>query len=157
MPGSKVVPTTGRTPRAAVALRLAGAPYADIADTLGYADANEARQAVELELAASSTDVEARDKLRMESAARLERLMRGVWAKAVDPSDPEHLPAVRVALTLVDRHIRLLGLDAPTEVVVHTPTTAEIDAWVAMMLRQRAGGEVIEGEVLEEQVLEVGS
>lgn len=140
--------TNGQRPRSAVALRLAGAPYGDIAEALGYASSHEARHAVEKELALASEDEQGRAVLRGEAAARLERLMRSVWSKAIDPNDPEHLPAVRVAMSLVDRHIRLLGLDAPTEVIVHTPTTTEIDAWVAEMLRMRAAGDVVEGEVL---------
>jgi len=110
---------------------------------------------VEQELALGSTDPEGRERLRQEAAARLERLMRSVWSKAVNPGDPEHLPAIRVALSLVDRHIRLLGLDSPQEIVVHNPTTQEIDAWVAEMLRQRATGEVVEGEVLLDTLNEI--
>jgi hypothetical protein len=72
-----------------------------------------------------------REQLRNEEAGRLERLLRSVWAKATDPMNPEHLPAVKVAVGIIDRHIRLHGLDAPSEVIVHTPTMTEIDQWVA--------------------------
>jgi hypothetical protein len=120
--------------RAGLALRLAGASYAEIADTLALADAAEARDLVCNELAARDVDPDERVALRAEEAARIERLLRGVWGKATNPHDPEHLPAARVALSMVDRHARLLGLDMPTEVVVYTPTTNEIETWVAEMV-----------------------
>lgn len=138
-----------RPSRAAVALRLAGASYAEVAETLGYADANAARVQVELELGNGANDPEGRARLREEASARLERLLRGVWQKAVNPTDPEHLPAVRTAMTLIDRHIRLHGLDAPTEVTVHNPTTTEIEAWVALMLaKQQETIDVEEADIL---------
>lgn len=132
-PGSSKGP--GRRERAghaAVALRLAGASYAEIAEALAFTDAKAARSAVENTLAATASE-HSRDQLRAEEAGRLERLLRGVWAKATNPDNPEHLPAAKVALAIIDRHVRLYGLDAPAEVVVHSPTAAEIDAWVAGM------------------------
>jgi hypothetical protein len=146
----QVVPE--RTGRAATALRLAGASYAEIAATLGLASPKSARDAVERDLAMRSDDTEDRARLRQEEAARIERLIRSVWTKATTPTDPEHLPAARVALAMVDRHARLLGLDMPTEVVVYTPTTTEIDQWVATMVAQSSTivGEVEEADVLAE-------
>lgn len=120
--------------RAGLALRLAGASYAEIADTLALGSAAEARDLVCNELAAAETDPEQRAALRAEEEARLLRLLRGVWGKATDPHHPEHLPAARLALAMTDRHARLLGLDMPTEVVVYTPTTTEIETWVAEMI-----------------------
>lgn len=139
-----------RTGRAAVALRLAGASFSEIADTLSMVDARAARDIVEGELANGEQDPQEREALRAEAGARIERLLRGLWQKATDPRDPEHLPAARMALSLVDRHIRLMGLDMPTEVVVYTPTTAEIDTWVAEMLTsaQTPFSEVVEADVL---------
>jgi hypothetical protein len=116
---------------AAVALRLAGASYSEIAETLGLASSGSARTIVESELANRSLDGSARDALRAEEAGRLERLLRSVWGKATDPRDSEHLPAVKVAVAIIDRHIRLFGVDAPSELIVHSPTMSEIDAWVA--------------------------
>lgn len=126
--------------RAGLALRLAGASYTEIADTLALASAAEARDLVCNELAAQDCDPEQRVALRAEEAARIERLLRGVWRKATTESDPEHLPAARVALAMVDRHARLLGLDMPTEVVVYTPTTTEIETWVAEMIATSSAG-----------------
>jgi transposase-like protein len=120
-----------RTGQAATALRLAGASYAEVAEALGLVDAVEARNIVERDLATRSGDEPARNALRAEEEARILRLLRSVWRKATNENDPEHLVAARVALAMVDRHAKLMGLDMPTEVVVYTPTTSEIDAWVA--------------------------
>lgn len=124
----------------AVALRLAGANYAEIAETLGYHDAAVAQAAVENHLAtiAAASTPEKREELRATEGARIERLLRSVWTKATTPRDPEHLPAVRTALALIDRRIKLYGLDAPTTIAVYSPTTSEIDAWVASMSAQQA-------------------
>lgn len=127
--------TPERTPakraNAAVALRLAGASFQEVADALEFVDARTARHAVEDALAASAGDAADRDTLRREAVGRLERLLRGTWAKATTPDHPEHIPAGKFALAVVDRIIRLQGLDAPSEVTIHTPTMREIDAWVA--------------------------
>jgi len=120
-----------KKPAAAAALRLAGASYGEIADALEYTDARSARHAVEDWLAVQAGDPATREQLRIEAVGRLERLLRGTWAKATTPDHPEHIPAGKFALAVIDRVIRLQGLDAPAEVVVHTPTMHEIDQWVA--------------------------
>lgn len=132
---------------AAVALRLAGATYTDVAKTLGYSSAVVARQAVERSLAATAGD-EDRAKMRLLESKRLERLLRSVWSRATDPSDAEHLPYVRAALALIDRHARLYGLDAPTQMVVYSPAQSEIEAWVAGMSRQVVAGLPLEADII---------
>ena len=134
--------------RAALTLRLAGASYSEIADTVGFKGEVQARAAVVNALSVMDADPEAVNNLRSVDSARIERLLRGVWQKATSPNDPEHLPAAKMALNLIDRHIRLHGLDAPQEVVVYNPTAAEIDAWVTKVVAD-GGYEVLEGEVLE--------
>lgn len=147
-----------RSGNAAVALRLAGASYTEIAEALAFADAKAARSAVENTLAATATE-HSREQLRAEEAGRLERLLRGVWAKATNPDHVEHLPAAKVALAIIDRHVRLHGLDAPAEVVVHSPTANEIDAWVAGMTAtsirdlRALEASVVDAEVIDEPLV----
>lgn len=127
-----------RTAAAALALRLAGAGYDDVADALGMDSALVARRAAESALAARATeDLDGRKRLRAECGARIERLLRSVWGKATDHDHPEHLVAVRVARELIDRHVRLYGLDAPAEVVIHNPTALEIEEWVSLVVAGR--------------------
>lgn len=148
--------TPGRRANAAVALRLSGASFAEIAVALEYASAREARHAVEAALAENHTDDMTRQQMRAEATGRLERMLRGVWQKATSPDDAEHLPAVKVAVSVIDRMIRLHGLDAPSEVVVHAPTAREIDEWVAKVtstgvddLRALEDPTIIDAEVIE--------
>jgi hypothetical protein len=121
---------------AAIALRTSGANYADIAETLGLADARAALQCITRELERQGmNDLDAKERLRAETAVQLDALLASVWIKAENPSDPEHITAVRTAVTVLDRRIRLLGLDAPSEVIVHTPTTTELEQWVAHLVK----------------------
>jgi len=120
---------------AAVQLRVQGTSYVDIAYTLGLSNARAALQLVTRELAAQAAeDGEDRDQLRRVESARLDELLVGVMEKATDPYNDEHLVAVRAAVTIIDRRIRLHGLDAPTEVVVHNPTQTELEQWIAQMV-----------------------
>ena len=134
--------------RAAVGLRLAGASYGEIAEVLGYSTAVQAREAIEQDLALEATTA-GRDELRDLEGERILKLLRNVWVKATSPRDPEHLAAAKVALALIDRRIRLYGLDAPQEIVVYNPSASEIDEWVAKMI-QAPQYEVLEGEVVSD-------
>lgn len=121
---------------AAVQLRVQGTSYSDIAFTMGLRGPREALTLVTRELAALAADdaSEDRDHLRREASAQLDHLLVGVMAKASDPDDAEHLVAVRAAVTIIDRRIRLYGLDAPTEITVHNPTQTELEQWVAQIV-----------------------
>ena len=147
---------TDRTHRqeAAVAMRIAGAHYSEIARSLDYPNATSARTAVERALATSVGDND-KEKLRWIEARRLERLLRSLWTKATNDKDESHLAYARTALAVIDRHARLYGLDAPQEMVVYTPAAAEIEAWVGSMARQVHGEmpeeyDIINGYVVDE-------
>lgn len=134
-------PRVPRAGAAALALRLAGAGYDEIADALGLTSSAIARENVETALEARAwDDLAGRERMRSEAGARIERLLRSVWGKATNPDDGEHLPAVKVARELIDRYVRLYGLDAPTEVIVHNPTVSEIDTWVASVISNGSAG-----------------
>lgn len=150
------------TGAAATALRLSGAQPGEIAQALGLADEGEVQSLIERHLAAVAVDDRAgRNQLRDLYRARIERLLRGVWAKATDPNNPEHLEAVGKAMGLIDRGVRLDGVAVPAEVIVYNPTQAELDAWVDSMLSKQSGymtlddePDVIEGELMEPKELE---
>jgi hypothetical protein len=143
---------------AAVALRIAGATYADIARMLEYASPSLARQAVERSLA-TTVGHESRDQLRFIEARRLERLLRSLWHKATDEKNDEHLAAVRTAIAVIDRHARLYGLDAPQEMVVYTPAATELEAWVSKMAKQVRGELPQETDIVsaEYQIVDEGT
>ena len=145
-----VVVAVSARDRAAVALRLAGAGFAEIAEVLELADDGQARLAVERGLAAERVDEGDRERLRLEEERRLMGLLKPLWGKAVDPEHPEQVVASRAALSVIDRHAKLMGLDAPTEVVVHNPTMSEIDRWVAEVLTQQGVVHAVEADVVGE-------
>lgn len=138
----------GKVSQAALALRLAGASFGDIATTLGLQNAHSAMTQVEKELA-SHLSHDGVEEQRAEATLRLEALLLSVWPKATNETDPEHIPAIRMALGLVDRIIRLHGLDRPTEIVLHTPTAAELERWVANIV-SRETPDIIEADVVAE-------
>ena len=71
-------------------MKIAGAQWDEIAEVVGYPSARHAIYAVERALEKELHDDEAsRDKLRQLASKRLERLLRGCWAKAIDPENPE--------------------------------------------------------------------
>jgi hypothetical protein len=118
---------------AALSLRLSGASWGDIAQTVGYPTPRTAMLAVEKALIRQLNTDDDRDKMRVVAGARLERLLRAIWAKALNPNDPEQMVAVARARDIIDRHAKLYGLDAPTEVVVHSPTQSDLEDWVLRM------------------------
>jgi hypothetical protein len=139
---------------AAVGLRLAGATYSEVAAALGFVNAAKARDAVEKALAAQ-VDTQAREHQRLIESRRIERLMKGLWGKAMDPANPDQIASVRTLLALIDRHIKLYGLDAPTQVEVYTPAAAELEAWVSQMTTypmELEEADVVDGEVVDAEV-----
>lgn len=134
--------------KAAVAMKIRGANYSKIAKVLGYVSATQARQAVERSLAESAGPAE-RDQQRHLESRRLERLLQSVWGKATDDEGEEHLAYVRAALAIIDRHARLVGADAPQEMVVYNPTQREMDEWISTMVKQVNGEMPQEFDVIE--------
>ncbi len=142
-----------RKSNAAVALRLAGAQWGEIARTLGYPTARAAAVATEKALERELRTPEGREKARALVGARLDRLLRSVWSKAINEESPEHLPAVGKAREIIGDHRKLYGLDAPTEMIVHSPTQSEIEQWVSRVVSVSTEVveefDIIDGEVLD--------
>lgn len=149
--GSSSRPRT-RKADMAVSMRLSGASWAEIAQVCGFATPRAALLATERALI-RRLDEEDKAQMRQLAGARLERLLRGVWNKAIDSDHPEHLAAVAKAREIIDRHAKLFGLDAPTEIVVHNPTKAELETWV-MRVVSAGSPEVEESNIFEAEVVE---
>jgi hypothetical protein len=123
-----------RKANAALQMRYAGATWTEIAQGLGYPTPRTAMVATERALERELANADDRDKMRKLAGARLERLVRAVWPKAINPDDPDQMIAVGKAREVLADHRKLFGLDAPTEVVVHNPTETELAAWVARVV-----------------------
>ena len=137
----------GQRADAALALKLSGATWEEVAQATKYADGERARIAVEAMLARSAKNAD-RGQAREMARNRYERLLRGVWMKAIDPANPEHLPAIRAARELVDRMVVLDGAAMPTEVIVHNPTQAELEAFLARITGTTLT-DIVEAEVID--------
>lgn len=124
-----------RKAAAALQLKLSGASNEDVAQALGYPTPRSVQVAIEgaleRELKENPTD---RERMRRMAALRLDRLLRGVWPKAIDGKNPEHLLATTKARELIAQWTKLHGLDAPSEVIVHSPTETAIEQWVAKVI-----------------------
>jgi DNA-binding CsgD family transcriptional regulator len=93
----------------ALELRLGGASYARIGEALGMT-AGGAYKAVDRLMARQEAESEEQtDKLRRLEAARCDRLLVGLWPRALRGD----VQAIREALHISKRRSELLGLDAP--------------------------------------------
>lgn len=139
---------------AAVALRISGASYSDIARVCEYSSAFHARQAVERALAEDSGEPEERAHLRVLTDRRLNRLLQSVMGKAVDVKNPDQLAYNRQALALVDRIARLHGVDAPQTLTVYQPQQEEVNAYIAQMLALHRQATQNEADILDAEMVE---
>lgn len=96
----------------AMQLRVAGAPYRAIAESLDYADESGARKAVSRLLA--RTEAEGVNELRAVEGERLDHLQRAAWPAAIGGD----LDSIKTVLAVIDRRMKLFGLAAPVRVDV---------------------------------------
>jgi hypothetical protein len=156
--GSEAAKLRNRKADAAMSMRLSGANWSEIALVCGYPTPRAALSAVEKALVRRLDDTNDRDLMRKLAGMRLERLLRGVWTKAIDPDNPEHLAAVQRGREIIDRHAKLFGLDAPAEIVIHSPTQGELEDWVlrvtSTIVQPVEEPDIFEAELVEDLELE---
>lgn len=118
-----------RKAQAAVALKIGGRSYGEIAEILGYASVEKATQAVERELASGATDYE-KKRARTMANASYELLKRSIMPKVMDTEGAEHLAAVSQFRGILAEQVRLNGAALPAEMILRSPTEGELDAWI---------------------------
>lgn len=139
---------------AAVTLKLYGASYTEIKNTLHYSSAYRAKMAVERALAAAADSVEDKEKMRFMINKTLDRLKASVMSKAVNPNDPQHLAYNARALAILDRQARLYGVDAPTQIQI-TQSDQYIQEYLeAVLPHVKEDNNQIEFDILEEADME---
>jgi hypothetical protein len=120
----------------AIAMRLAGADWDTIAARLDYASKGAActdvTRAMEKAAAEATRDA---DVLRHIELARLDRLQVGLWTRALGGDEG----TVAAVLAIIDRRVKLLGLNAPLK--VEGVPLAAIEAAIAKLEAQEAAGE----------------
>lgn len=129
----EAVRARNRKADAALSMSLSGATWGEIAESLGFPTPRAARTATEKALARQLEREDDREKMRKMAGARLERLLRGIWTKAIDPNSPEQMSAISRSRELIADYSKLWGLNAPTEVTVHSPSQSELEDWVLRM------------------------
>lgn len=165
-----VVSTTGsngeltrardRKANAALDLRLAGYSWEEVAEIVGYPDARAAQVNIERALEAHlKEDERSQGRMRDMAGRRLERLLRAVWHKAIDPESPEQMAAQDRARQVISQYSKLYGLDAPTEVNLHAnPSEHEIDRWIAAVVSAKDNlpeeADIVDADIIEPDALE---
>lgn len=107
--------------RRALELRKQGMTYDKIAQELGFANRSSARDCVQRCLA--RTVREPADEVRQLECERLDALLQALWPRAMEGNTR----SVEVALQVMDRRARLLGLDMPERKVVEVLTADVVD------------------------------
>jgi hypothetical protein len=138
----------------AMALKLAGASYAQIAENIGYADASGAHKAVARGMKSSLQ--ENAGELRKIHYGRLEHMLMLVWP-AVNQGDSR---AVNSALQVMDRMERLYGLNEAQRVDITGGTRETIivadgekEAYIKALKEAIAedGHDIVDAEVVEDE------
>ena len=140
--------SVGEKTRRAMALKLAGASYASIAESLGYADASGARKAVMRGL--ESGLQENANELRKIHYGRLEHLLMLLWSDV----NNKDLASMNTALSVMDRMTKLYGLDAPAELNINAgkETIIIADGEKEDYLKAlKEAGEIIDAEIINEE------
>lgn len=109
----------------------AGWSFQEVAEHWGYRSAGFARAVIERAVAESNVEVD-RDKERERFTRSLLMHHKEASEKALDPEEKDQLAWMRMDLLIVDRLIRLRGLDAPTHVVV-TPGVQEFEKLTSLI------------------------
>lgn len=144
-----VIRSRYRKANAALQLRKMGADWDEVAETLGYPTARAALVATEKALETELKTPESREFMRKLAVTRLDTLLRQVMPKALDPNHPEQMVAQQRAREHVMAQAKILGLEAPTEMVVHSPTLNELEAWVAKAMQGRQPDALEEPDIFE--------
>jgi hypothetical protein len=153
--GNDAIAQRRRKADAALSMSLSGATWGEIAEVLGFATPRQARAATEKALVRQLERDDDREKMRARAGAQLQRLLRGVWNKAINPADPEQMVAISRSREILADFNKLYGLNAPTELMVHSPSQSELEDWVlrmtATLIPTVVEPDIFEGEVVEDQ------
>ena len=137
--------------QAALALKIRGAEYGEIAAVLEYATPADARRAVETILAEVAEHDGPNAWMTQRNLARLryEGLLAAVYPLALDQTDEGFFAAQKQAAVLVDRITVLDGLNAPQRHVIYSPQTAEFEEVMRQTLAASGISEPHEADIFE--------
>lgn len=160
-------PPAQHLPFAAAGLRMAGLDYSEIAEVLDLCRTPKALQtqsdittaadrarSLTAEGLATLTreDDRSRDHLRDLTSARIDALIAPLWGIATDPDHASFLAASKLVGEHIDRHVKLNGLNAPAEHIIHTPGAERIVALVRE-LSPMEDADVFETAAIEDAIV----
>lgn len=153
---SEVTRARTRKAHAAIELRREGADWEEVAQVLGFPTGRAALVATEKALEKDLQTEESRAFMRSLAGQRLDRMLKAMWPKAINPEHPEQYSALDRVRAIITDQRKLYGLDAPTEMVVHNPSAAELEKWVSAVVNQGAP-ELAEGDIFDIEIVDDGS
>lgn len=141
--GKEVTRARNRKANAALVLVKYGASWDEVAETLGYPTARHAKIAVERALENETRNPETKAFVRRLISEQYDAILEALmpFVKVQKDTDgnpvpnPESLPYIDRALKALGQKSKLHGADAPTEFLVSSPTTAQIEQWISDMLK----------------------
>jgi hypothetical protein len=125
--------------------------YERIAAVLGFSSAGAARAAVESTVAAVADSDGDRSMLRARMSLTLDQYHRAVYPHAMDPDDPDQAGYIKLGLAIVDRKIRLQGLDAP-QVHYINPEGDQLEEYVRVLAVASGAVLTVEGDPFSDDV-----
>lgn len=162
--GDEVRAGISQRARAAVNLKLAGASYVDIAETLEFPSPEAAKREVERALAVTHSPDEW-ETLRLVAAARAEQMFARSSAMAAADylvlEDGEKVPNMeklawhRQAGVDLMNHATITGAKAPAKIEI-TPDEEKLDSIVTALVQRMGHEDILDAEVLELEQLPDG-
>ena len=152
-PSKEATRARQRKANAAYRMALSGANWKQIARVCGYPTERAAKVAVE-QMLEKRLDPSDKQHLRLMVSARLDTMLRGIWAKATDQDSPDQLAAVQRVREIVADYRKVWGVDAPQEVLITNPTQRDIDTFVAGVVQHQLppvdNADIVEADILSD-------
>lgn len=145
---SAVVVARDRKADAALAMRQKLMDWDEIAQVLGYPTGRACLVATEKALQRELKNPETQELMRRLASDRYDKLLKSIWKRATNGEDPDHLAYVQAARGVMSDHRQLHGYDAPKQYVVSSPTSAQLEQWVAGVSASE-DIEIEEGDIFE--------
>lgn len=139
----------------AIQLQEAGYQPDEIAEALGYDSTEEVAVRLQKDYKELAKNLPAdKEQVRQLFRRRMDRLIRAVWTKAIDPTHPEQLIAVQRVMQILDREAKLLGIDAPTEIdVTVSRSQEELQSIASAIIAMKHDLPETEDDILEAEVV----
>lgn len=154
--GSRASETTVES---AMALVMAGASFDEIAKRFEFRSGRHVKRVVERALASTVTLTE-KTHLRAVASRRYEMLFKSVIGRATNPREAGQLAYNQRAQAILDRIVKLHGLEAPTQVQI-SPSDDYLAAYANKMAQTlgldtniESEPDILEGEFLDEDYYE---